>query len=315
MLLVCGLVTKLEEHMAVYDEPGKGRKQCPKCSFYTGKRSATCENCFHSFREAKADPTPVVLVKKGPEVAVATAPVSNPNDVVVKKGPRVASTGVVVKKGPEVAVATAPVVKIPKVYDEPGNGRKQCPKCNKYAPIVYLTCANCQNDFTTSAAVKKVVEAKTYDGPGKKRKQCKCGVYLGYTTQICPKCSHEFKAAQPKVAPPVAVTPPVAVPVKVKQSTPSGAGILYLPLVDFPPSAKDLPIQKVFIPAGECPAKLKSTDIEAVEKWAMEVQKCFAERRMVLSVQGLMYFAQTLYDFDSPDCGTVQEHIRTLFAA
>jgi hypothetical protein len=55
--------------MPIFDEPGRGRKQCRGCRKYVGVRSRVCENCQQAFGGASAEPAekPATLEVKRPK--------------------------------------------------------------------------------------------------------------------------------------------------------------------------------------------------------------------------------------------------------
>jgi hypothetical protein len=161
---------------------------------------------------------------------------------------------------------------------------------------------------------------------GRGRKKCpNCGIFTGVLSASCEKCSHKFEkkdATPAKSAPVVATVAPMKVQATVA-AAPAPKPVLAAPApvtklkVRSPTShvnlLSNLPVINVFTPAGECPVKLKGTDIEQVAAWADAVRDDFGERRMVLAIEALLYFAQTIYDFKSDECKLVKGHLVELF--
>ena len=59
--------------MSMFDEPGKGRRQCPACQRYTGIRSVTCE-CGHTFTATDRKEAVKKVVVETPSVKMFDEP-------------------------------------------------------------------------------------------------------------------------------------------------------------------------------------------------------------------------------------------------
>ena len=154
------------------------------------------------------------------------------------------------------------------VYDGPGRGRKQCPKCEIYVGVKTGIC-NCGHDFSEGTMrSQNPPEVMVYDGPGRRRKQCpQCKVYLGYSTEVCPKCEHKFSAHEPTTS----RSDPYAVPQTVRRR--KGYTI-------------------IDTPDGRCPHRLVSPDPTDVEIWADKVLETYENDRKILTVNALCYFTR-----------------------
>ena len=66
----------------VFDEAGKGRKQCLVCKKYVGVRNAQCPNCGHAFGSKVVEPPPAPAPETKPFVP---APLAQPKPIVMSK--------------------------------------------------------------------------------------------------------------------------------------------------------------------------------------------------------------------------------------
>ncbi len=142
-------------------------------------------------------------------------------------------------------------------------------------PEPVATAAPAVVDGTDEAKV-----VKTYDGPAKGRKQCPaCQSYVGGRSAFC-HCGHEFGK---KVKAPVVEDTTSDDDVEIERERPSeeyGHGYR----------------SKTWVPAGDCPVKLRSLDRDAIQEWAEAVRRSFENRhRSFLTLHGLQYWVKEFY--------------------
>jgi hypothetical protein len=94
-------------------------------------------------------------------------------------------------------------MKTAKVFDGPGRGRKQCPKCSNYIGVLTKAC-NCGHEFAARQGVKvkiqKPKEVATYDEGGSGKKQCAiCKKFVGARVSKCACGGEEFVRSQKQV--------------------------------------------------------------------------------------------------------------------
>jgi hypothetical protein len=144
----------------------------------------------------------------------------------------------------------------------------------------------------------KVVQQ--YDEPGKLRKQCpECLKYVHCAVGICP-CGHNLKESTPKPQPQPQSQPQV-VPQKVT------------PEVKEVRQYRDPSIQRVWIPSGACPVKLKGLEPEQIHQWAEDVRAVYHSRREFLSLDGLIYFGKWIYPFYTEEFRIIKETLQALY--
>jgi len=216
------------------------------------------------------------------------------------------------KKQPKPKVAKKPKKRKPiedyPVFDEGGKGRKECSNdtCGKFYFTILPKCPKCGTEY-----VKPDQGIKTYDGPGRMRKQCpECKVYVGYSAEKC-ACGHDFAADVPD--PPAEPEPkrepkhskvdrwsqPTNIEIEATQSFQRcGCGG-----------------RIILAPAGGSPAKLESTDEEAVQVWHDKVMEDGHSKGNHYSPAALRYFV-AFYHFDrnSDEYAEVCEVLRGLYA-
>lgn len=131
-----------------------------------------------------------------------------------------------------------------------------------------------------------------FDGPGRGRKKCAgCGKYIGVRNKVCFLCGYNFPS---KYTSNVKVT-------KLQQNTKKATATVSKD--DSKPKMK-LPrgidpnkwIHRILIPAGKCPAKLESTDREAIQEWIAKIEKVYTANNEILLPKGYRYYARHFYD-------------------
>lgn len=149
-----------------------------------------------------------------------------------------------------------------------------------------------------------IMDTNKTQGVGKGKKRCPaCQAAVGLRTATC-ECGHVFvKKDTPR---PVVVPEPVQVdePEETEPSEPS-----FVPRRSNPMDGCRI---SIVVPAGECPATLKSTDIEAVQIWAQKVRQHFRESKEFLKLRGLRYYLRYFYDIGSDEFNLCKQHLLAL---
>ena len=217
---------------------------------------------------------------------------------------------------------------------EPGKRRKECPGCHSYVGFRTLVCPTCQHDFKTGApkvatAARKVFpamppdvpvdtsEIDDGDGDGDDEQEA-TQLAIDEVDEVDEVDDEEEELSAKDLA---AFRSRVSKlnfdeerkeelreeRKRVKKVEPARRKPV-------PDNVSTMPLRSVSIPAGECPIKLHGTEVEQVAAWADKVLEHFLARSESLSVEGLMYFVQTIYDSWTPECKLVQGHLEQLFA-
>jgi hypothetical protein len=145
---------------------------------------------------------------------------------------------------------------------------------------------------------------KTFTEAARGRKKCPadgCPHYVASVTKKCP-CGHEFVSGQkPKpVATKVAAKLASAAgtqkkKAKAKAKEPEPEPEFVEPTL-YGRDRRALGIMRTAIPAGACPAKLKSIDQAAVYEWIVKVLKAKEDARTALMASALKYYAREFYE-------------------
>lgn len=141
-----------------------------------------------------------------------------------------------------------------------------------------------------------VKEIKMFDEPAKGRKQCPaCKRYVSGLRSLVCGCGHVFAI---KAKAPVVETAAEPMP-----------DAFHKTMLE-PEIERDRPSEqyghgyrsKTWVPAGECPHKLKSTERSDVQEWAESVRKSFENRHnSFLTLHGLKYWVNHFYSPFKPD--------------
>lgn len=170
-----------------------------------------------------------------------------------------------------------------KVYDSPGRGKKQCPKCNVYVGVRNTNCPKCMHSFErVNTQVEKKVNV--FDLGGQGRKPCKCGKYVGVRTRECPECGHKFEKGAPKVKPPVQKTRDELEAEDFVKSL-GGDG--------------QLGSNVVLTPSGKCPVKLASAKDEDVVVWCDALMQHGRSENKLYTPSALRYWVRDFFDANS----------------
>lgn len=145
---------------------------------------------------------------------------------------------------------------------------------------------------------------KTFTEPGRGRKKCPaagCPHYVAAVTKKCP-CGHEFvRGVKPtptarKVAAKLA-TAAGTQRTKSKSKTEPEPQQPVLPAGGvYPRTRRGGGILRTAVPAGACPAKLKSTDKAEVYAWIEKVLQAVENDRHQLQITAVKYYAREFYD-------------------
>ena len=301
--------------MAIYDEPGRGRKPCPACKKYVGVRCSICESCGQQFVATKPKAPKSPKVKKTP-VPPKAYDEGGPGRKQCECGKYYGSRG---SKCPACGSSVvAPKVaqnKPAKVYDEGGPGRKQC-ECGKYYGARVRKCPACGSGRVAEKKKKqKVFEAYDEGGPG--RKECRCGKFYGNRLTECPACGAAYEKKQViktydtpgsrrKRCPECEVYVSTKAPKCVcGYEFPEDAPAETVSTSVWPPSKSDIensefkhlcgcPFTMIVTPAGICPVKLHNTDYESVQKWVGKIMDIGHVQQVHYAPSALRYWLRSM---------------------
>lgn len=160
-----------------------------------------------------------------------------------------------------------------------------------------------------------VAEKNVYSQPGKGRKQCPiCEKYVGVRNTVC-VCGEPFKEKVKSIAP----ARPIA-PVKPIISVPTSAPIIAAPIAESSFEEDERPCRtrgrgsiSIYAPSGDCPEKLRGTDLEEVERWAEKVRDHYDEQNQFLTIHGLIYFVRHFYNMFTDDNKLVTQHLKDIY--
>ena len=181
----------------VFNEGGRGRKQCPECNKYVGviHKKCACGFNFENFVRPPKIRTPNPTPSEPKEIQTFTEGGRGKRqcpECKVYLGIRHAVCICGFNFKDYVRPDTPIEEKEIKVYEEPGRGRKHCPGCNKYVGLRNRQCV-CGFNFEGYEKVEVVKVVKTYETTGVGKKQCpKCSVIVGVRTMTC-ICGHDFQ--------------------------------------------------------------------------------------------------------------------------
>lgn len=304
------IIEKLEESektLTVYDEPGRGRKHCPKCLKYIGAKLAACP-CGNTEFISKSD------IPKEPKFF------DEPGQGRKQCASCMKYIGAVLSRcycGGETFLKTERVVepKVINTYDEGGKGKKQCPNCLKYVGFVVARC-KCDHEFVKK---EKVVEIRTYDEPGRGRKQCaKCNAYVGHTAEVCVCSSTEFIHKETiktyEEAGPRRKQCPACSAYLSKNAPECVCGEKFKieEQTDVPVFHDSVEIEagkwagaygwsenNLIVPAGKCPVNLKGKDKDSIQRWVDEIVELGYRRTFNMAFPSPSAFRYYLHQFYS----------------
>lgn len=269
--------------MNVFNEAGRGRKQCSDCKKFIGVRCNTCVCGSSNFaKTAKVDLAAAKEVRTFEEAGRGRKQCAECNAYVGCK------VSICVCGHEFQATINEPVVL---VYDEPGRKRKQCSDCKKYVGYSVSVCA-CGNPFEGDE--NETTEVLVYDEPGRRRKQCEnCEKYVGYSVGVC-ACGAKFNVETD------AKNPFVAVNAGSVRSSEKGK------MLGFRTS--------VATPAGDCPYRLSDLQFETMKAWAEKTRQRFGEtNKAFLTLNALQYWIRYgTHDVDFSDAKKIEEAITIL---
>ena len=144
---------------------------------------------------------------------------------------------------------------------------------------------------------------KTFTEPAKGRKKCPadgCTHYVAAVTKKC-SCGHEFVKGKKPLATKIAAKLATAVGTQEPEPEPELQGR----------DRQGIGLMQTAIPAGACPAKLKSTDQSDVYEWIIKVLRVKEDDRNVLTASALKYYTREFYEIvgNTEDYNTVCGHI------
>lgn len=203
-----------------------------------------------------------------------------------------------------------------KTFTEGGKGRKKCPAdgCPHFVAAVTKKCP-CGHEFVKGVkpAGQETKVITRYDTGGRGKKQCPgCKKYVGAKTGECP-CGHIFTSTKPtptatRVAAKLS-TAATQTPEPRREQIPLPASGVY------PRTRQGVGINQTAIPAGACPAKLKSTDKADVYEWIVKILKAKEDERHQLLMSALKYYAREFYSInDTKEYRIVCGHIESYWA-
>jgi hypothetical protein len=162
---------------------------------------------------------------------------------------------------------------------------------------------------------------KTFTEAARGRKKCPangCPHYVAAVTKKCP-CGHEFvsgkkpKPVATKVAAKLATAAGTQKPKRKPKPKPEPEPEIEQEQILYGRDRRGVGLQRTAIPAGACPAKLKSTDQAAVYEWIEKVCKAKEDDRNVLMASALKYYAREFYECvgKTNDYNIVCDHIES----
>ncbi len=256
------------------DGPSKGRKQCPECKNYMGKKTHQCP-CGWDFilKKMSRQSTPVASQPVRVDRPIVSRTVAKVSIKGTKECPecykRCGKRTHQCACGYDFQANTQPRVFV--FADGPGKGRKQCPKCKKYM--------------------------------GKRAHQCPCGWDFLLHRMANEPALKVGNVAIPEPTLESRVLYPVPERMVARNSDRSSQG---LP----PPVSGTLVMQT---PSGQCPIPLKGIDVDTVEEWGFELQSHFKKKQQKLSDRALSYFARQYYSFNTNEYKQVVQIIKNAF--
>lgn len=310
---------------SIYKEGGLGKKLCSHCKKYYASALKYCPACGSKHRKQKKKkmempPKDISEYLTYDEGGRGRKQCQNCKRFYFSKlliCPNCRVEYVKIKK--EKAVKKPKDIGEYPIYDEGGQGKKQCQNCKKFYGIMLPACPNCRTKYVKIEKNPEIKPPKIYpvfNEYAKGRRQCQnCEKFYTFRISKCPKCqtvyekpptpikTYDVPSRRRKRCPDCELFVGDKEPVCIcghkfdvrKVITAAIAKNDYVPSKEDMEDSRDAKIcdcgfLPVIAPSGESPAKLNDSDYESVMLWKSKVIVAGHEKGLHYTPSALRYF-------------------------